>query len=108
MRLGRHAQLTLLHAGRTIEERFCAFDDANPSVWKAFERHALALINAGRRHYSADGILHVIRFHVALATHNTDGDGFKLNNDYSSRYARKFATAHPEHAEFFEQRRLAS
>ncbi len=104
----RHTQLSLLDRERSIQERFRAFDEANPWVWEAYERHALELIAEGWKHYSSDHILHVVRYHHDRETRDTDGRGFKLNNDFTSRYARKFAAAHPEHAEFFEQRRLAS
>lgn len=88
----------------TIDERFAQFDIDNPWVWRAFETRAFELIRAGRTHYSADGILHTVRFHHALTTKSDDG--FKINNDFSSRYARKWARLHPEHAEFFHYRRI--
>jgi hypothetical protein len=106
---GMKTQLQLWSHGRdrrTIDARFDAFDERNPWVWQLFERHALRLIQRGRRHFSSDAILHVIRYEVAANT-NSD-DGFKINNDFSSRYARKFVQAHPEHAEFFATRRLSA
>jgi hypothetical protein len=47
----------------------------------------------------------VVRFHRALET--TDPD-FKLNNNYSSRYARILMDEEPELAGFFQTRELKS
>ena len=88
---------------KSIDERFAKFDARNPQVWQAFVKHTLRLIARGRVRYSADAILHVIRYDHDVST---SGDDWKINNNFSSRYARKFARHHPEHAEFFEQRCL--
>lgn len=90
---------------RSIDARFTEFDIENPWVWHAFETLTFQLIRAGRTHFSADAILHRVRFDYAL--HTQSDDSFKINNDYTSRYARKWAAAHPEHAEFFTYRRIA-
>jgi hypothetical protein len=46
--------------------------------------------------------LHQIRWEVASPI--DDGTGYRINNDYSSFFARKFREMHPEHARFFEMR----
>jgi len=35
-------------------------------------------------------------------------DGYRLNNNFSSRYSRKWARKFPEHKDFFRQRELKS
>ena len=37
---------------------------------------------------------------------STDRDGFKLNNNFTSRYARLIEREHPELRGFFRKRRL--
>jgi hypothetical protein len=98
------ADLYDLASEETIQERFLAFDRANPEVYAAFKDFSLRLLNAGRTHYSADGILHTVRFHTAV---NGDRDGgFKIDNNFSSRYARKLAAEDTRFAEFFEFRKI--
>jgi hypothetical protein len=59
----------------------------------------------GWNHYGIKAIVEVVRFHRALET--TDPD-FKLNNNYSSRYARILMDQEPELAGFFQTRELKS
>jgi|SRR3990172_1342136 len=101
-------QLGLFERGRerSIDERFREFVKLNPEIVAEFERRALALIARGKKHFSADAILHSIRFDTALAT---EGDeGWKCNNSYTSRLSRWFELRHPENRGFFEQRKLLS
>jgi len=78
------------------------FDAANPQVWYEFERIALQVAGRGHKHYGAKAIFEVIRFRRAIET--TDAD-FKLNNNLTPYYARKFMERHPEYDGFFEIRR---
>jgi len=81
-------------------EAFLQYDAENPEIWAEFESIALDLIKHGRTHYSAYAILEVIRYHTALR----GNDEFKVNNNYRSGYARKFANKHPQYPKFFEIR----
>jgi hypothetical protein len=65
----------------------------------------LQLKRKGWNHYGIKAIVEVVRFHRALET--TDPD-FKLNNNYSSRYARILMDEEPELAGFFQTRELKS
>jgi hypothetical protein len=85
----------------TPAERFAAFDAANPEVWRLFERFALAAVHAGRERIGAKLIVERIRWHVSI---ETTGDDFKINNNYTAYYARRFQAAHPEHANLFQTR----
>jgi hypothetical protein len=87
----------------TDERHFAEFDLAHPEVWQEFERLAFLLIREeGLERYSSDAILHIIRFYMRGRIR--DRSGFRINNDYSSFYSRKFRERHPEHAGFFEVR----
>ena len=82
--------------------KFEKYHRENPEIWEAFKELTFQLIKAGRKHYSADGILHAIRFNTALR----GGLDYKINNNFSSYYSRLFTGNFPEHKDFFEQRKL--
>jgi len=82
------------------------FHFANPKVWNLFQVFAYQAIDAGHDRYSADAILHRIRWHVTVET--KDESGFKINNNHSAYFARLFSHAYPNHAGFFETRKLTS
>jgi len=81
---------------------FQAFDEIHPDIWESFRTLTLRLISKGKSHYSADGILHVIRFEVETST---TGQSLKINNNWSACYSRKWAIYYPEFADFFERRK---
>lgn len=83
-------------------KEFEKFDAAHPDIWQQFESIALDLIHRGKTHYSADSILHVIRFHRDTSTSGAD---VKINNNFSACYARKWAKRHPDYEKFFERRK---
>lgn len=85
----------------SIDERFEKFDREYPEVWRLFERFAFELIERGWPHYSADAIVHRIRWHFEI---ERKADDFKINNNFVALYARKWARLHPVHADFFETR----
>ena len=89
-------------ASRTaLEETFDRFDRESPNVWRLFKSFTFQAINAGHKHYSADAIVHRIRWHTSVETR---GDDFKINSNHVAYYARKFAELFPEHAAFFRMR----
>lgn len=95
----------------TIDEHFARFDADNPHVWDRFCALANELIAAGFKHYSSDSLLHAIRVAHDIRTEGAgefDGKRLKINNNFSSRYARKFQQNFPGLADFFEVRRLKS
>lgn len=81
---------------------FAEVDAANPQVWRLFEQFAFQMIRRGFTHYSADAVLHRVRWETA--TPLEDQSGFKINNNWSCYYARKFIKLHPKHAQFFRLR----
>jgi hypothetical protein len=88
----------------SIQERFEDFDGRHPEVFEAFREIAEKLLASGHRHYSADAVLHVVRFHrdVNRPRHG----GFKVNDHFSSRYARKLMATDSRFAGFFTTRAL--
>lgn len=89
-----------------IDTAFADFDAANPHVWTAFQALVERAIRAGRSRYSADAIVHLIRWQANVETRREDE--FKINNSFVSRYARKWIEANPARASFFETRVLRS
>lgn len=97
-------QLALIGRHRSIDERFADFCTNNPRIVAEFERRALALIARGREHFSADAILHAIRFDTAMSE---AGGDFKVNNNHASRLARAFMEKYPQH-QLFATRKLVA
>lgn len=87
----------------TIQARFEEFHRANPHVYALFVRFATEAIRSGRENYGAKAIFERVRWHVAI---ETQGDDFRLNNNYTSRYVRMFEREHPQHQGFFRTREL--
>jgi hypothetical protein len=82
-------------------EKFKTYDAENPEVWELFKRFTFEVINAGRKHTSANMIFYRIRYETAVST---VGDRFKVNSAYTASYARKFEEDYPQHRGLFETR----
>lgn len=93
-------------SGRSIEEAFMAFDKANPEIYDLFKTYLRELYRAGVRKTSAKLIINRIRWEEHLRTKSMDG--WKINDAFTSHYARKFQSEHPEYAHLFETRHLRS
>jgi len=88
--------------GDGIAARFAAIDAANPQIWELFQRFTFHMIRRGFSHYSARAVIHRVRWETA--TPLEDGTQFKINNNWSPFYARKFHKTYPEHDGFFRNR----
>lgn len=97
------AQLALaFDQERTIDAAFAEFHQANPHVYAELRMLALRARNAGAQRIGIGMLYEVMRWRHAL---RTQGDDFKLNNNYRSRYAR-LLMQEPELAGCFEIRGL--
>lgn len=88
----------------TIQDRFEQFLAANPGFYEEFVRRTRALKQRGYKKFSADGILHSMRYDQALQV-NSDGL-YRINNDFSSRISRLVEERESDLAGFFEKRGL--
>lgn len=70
-------------------------------VTQLFEELTLQLIGRGFNHYSADAILHRIRWHHHVEQSDPT---FKANNNWTATLAREFHERFPEHEGFFTTR----
>ena len=86
------------------KERFDRFHEAHPEIYQEFCKYADQLWNKGWRNYSADGILHVLRFHSHVSGQDTER--WKINNNYASFYSRLWSRDNPKRAAFFRTRIL--
>lgn len=66
-------------------DNFRKFHRNNPQVFDLVLRFAYKQKDKGRKHYSIEIIMNVIRYHVDL---ETVGEQFKLNNNYKAFYSR--------------------
>jgi hypothetical protein len=87
----------------TIQERFEAFHRLNPWVLHALERLTADYLTHGARRVGIGMLFEVLRWRYTTAT---EGDEFRLNNNYRSRYVRLLIERHPEWEPAFEVRAL--
>lgn len=80
---------------------FEQYDRQNPLVWVFFKRFTFDVIRAGHTKFSADSILHRIRWETTVVT----AGHYKINNNFSADYARKFIREFPQYKTFFETRK---
>jgi hypothetical protein len=81
---------------RTQIEKFKAYHDHNPDIWREFETEALRLGNSGVKYYSADDIMHGVRLILQRET----------NNNFTAYYVRVFAFKHPQFKSMFKYRNV--
>lgn len=104
----RNTVLPGLRIGRflTIQERFEEWLDTDDGriVWRQFIARARALRDRGWKHYSHKAIIETIRYDrdIKVGPEN----GFKINDHYTSRIARRAMAAYPDLDGFFEVREL--
>lgn len=82
------------------------FISDNPHVWRAFKMLAVKIKAKGYNRWGAKSLWEVLRWELAINT-NASVPGPKLNNNWTSRFARKLMAEEPEDfADFFEIRQL--
>lgn len=87
----------------TIQERFEAFHAANPWVLTSLIALAESAKAHGESRIGVKALFERLRWAHARATM---GDPWRLNNSYSSRYARLIIAERGDLAEMFETRAL--
>lgn len=80
----------------TIQLDFERFHDANPGVYDDFKALTFEGIAKGKTRLSAHFLCQMIVWNK----------GVKVNNNFSSRYARMFDAEHPAHSDVFETREI--
>jgi len=90
-----------------MREQVQEFHIQNPIVWGLFERFAFEVINRGFQNYSVKAIFERIRWEQDIQG-DKEADTFKLNNNYTAFYGRRFMALFPEHDGFFRTRKQTS
>lgn len=80
---------------------FHQYDQDNPNIWEKFKKFTLEAIRSGKKNYSSKSIFERIRWETEITAKNCS---FKINNNYTSDYARKFMEKFPEYKGFFRTR----
>ncbi len=91
-----------------IQAKFERFNLSYPHIFKLFVQFAWEARTAGLAKHSADAILHRIRWHLYVENWSLTNVKVKINDHYSSRYARKLIEHDPTFKTFFELRTLTS
>jgi len=91
--------------GKSIQEKFEEFDKENPKVYSIFKQQVLKAISKGKKKISAKTVLGFIRWEIQF---QTTGDIFKINDCFTSRYARKFTAEFTQYKDIFHFRNLRS
>ncbi len=86
-----------------IERAFQEFHAANPQVYSTLLRLAREAVSRGKRKLGMKMLWEVARWQIYL---ETVGDDFKLNNNFTSRYARMMMTCEPDLKDVFNLREL--
>ena len=81
-----------------IFNKFQKFHRENQSLFDEYRKLAWDLLKAGRKHYSSDALIHVLRFRRDI---QTIGGDFKISNDFTAYYARMLDAVFPEFRGFF-------
>jgi hypothetical protein len=94
----------LLDESTNIAKRFRQYHETNPQVYDTLVKLARQMKSLGHKHIGIKMLFEVVRWQMMLTT--TDPSGYKLNNDYTSRYARLIMDSEPDLAGMFELRTL--
>lgn len=78
----------------TLATIFREWDDRHPEVWVVFRSTADEGYASGLRRWSADAVLHLVRWSTKV----------EINNNFAAFYARKYLAERPDRRRFFELR----
>jgi hypothetical protein len=91
----------LINNNAALAQEFSEFDEKHPDIWEAFVAITKDFLARGQRRYSADGILHIIRWQRRTSTEKLS---LKINNNHAAFYARKWREHFPDADNFFALR----
>lgn len=88
-----------------LEAAFWRFHADNPSVYLLFDRFTHQILAAGFQRYSADAVMHRIRWHTNIVARNP---ALRMSNNHAAYYARLWMANNPRHTALFELRAVTS
>lgn len=95
----------LAPVGSKLDQDFAQFHRDNPLVYDALVRLARQAKARGHERIGIKMLFEVVRWEMFLKTSDAASD-FKLNNNYTSRYARLIMASEPDLAGIFFVRDL--
>ena len=101
----RKGKTPLLPFDGTIQDKFEEYHRARPEIMVHLLRLVAEVRGRGFKHYGMKSFWERMRWHFQIEQGDAE---FKLNNSYTSRYARKLVEENPELEGFFEMRELQS
>jgi len=94
----------LSQTGKTIDQSFKEFHRKNPVIYELFCKYAKHLLETvGKKKTSSKLLINRIRWEMTITT---TGNDYKINDAFTSRYARLYIKDFPQHATKFELREL--
>lgn len=103
------------NSGKAIQTAFEEFHKANPHVYSMFKKEMQKAIKAGKTQVSSKQIIGTLRWNKHFITEEktlfndiNQAVAFKINDAYTSRYARLFAKDFPDYAKFLKIKSLRS
>lgn len=96
-------QLSIYDELKGIERDFWRFDRANPQIYRKLVSLARQVKGAGHNRYSIDALFHRLRWHHDVELRSQKGK-FKLNDHFTSHYARLIMSREADLIDFFEVR----
>lgn len=90
-----------------MRQQCIRYHKAHPKVWTLFCQFTFELIERGFKNYGAKAVMERIRWETDQA--NVKGmSEFKIGNNYTAFYARRFMKKNSEHDGFFRLRKQTS
>jgi len=86
-----------------LKKRWWAWHKKNPHVWRLFEKFTMMATNRGHKNLSAWLVVNRIRWETSI---ETEGEDFKISNDFIALYARYFMHEHPQYKGFFRTKQM--
>ena len=87
--------------GWSISADFRRFHEANPQVYQEIVRLARLAKEFGHQRWGIGAIIEVVRWNNTITT---EGEAFKINNNFRTAYARLVMATEPDLKDFFYTR----
>jgi len=84
-------------------QRWLEWHQANPHVYELFKAFTFQAIDRGHKRLSAWLVVNRIRWETTV---ETNGEDFKISNNFIAYYARLFMEGYPEYRGFFRTKPL--
>jgi hypothetical protein len=93
----------LIEITTSTRQRWLEWHQANPHVYELFKAFTFQAIDRGHERLSAWLVVNRIRWETAV---ETNGEDFKISNNFIAYYARLFMEEHPRYRGFFRTKPL--